>query len=110
MKKLIISSLLLAMSLLSGCGYTIYAMPDSQVGPALLQSITEPNGATSSTADVTKTGEACASNFLGIVATGDFSIEAAKKAGGITTVSSVDISKTTTLYLVSSICTIVSGS
>jgi hypothetical protein len=109
MKKLIISLLLLTMSLLSGCGYTIYAMPDTQAGKALLQSTTEPMSATSSTATATKTGEACASNILGLVSTGDFSIEAAKKNAGITQVSSVDTSVSTTLYLFARVCTKVNG-
>lgn len=38
----------------------------------------------------TKTGKACVTNVLSIVVTGDSSIEAAKKDGGISKVSYVD--------------------
>jgi hypothetical protein len=41
-------------------------------------------------AGANKTGKACATSWFGMVAMGDASIEAAKRAGGITTVSSVD--------------------
>ncbi|MFT6106940.1 MAG: hypothetical protein ACJA0S_001039 [Rickettsiales bacterium] len=39
---------------------------------------------------VTKKGESCVTNILGIVATGDSSIEAAKKDGNINNVAYVD--------------------
>jgi hypothetical protein len=48
-------------------------------------------GDTATTAtNVSKTGTACAQSFLGLISMGDASIAAAKAAGGITTVSSVD--------------------
>ena len=48
-------------------------------------------GDTATTASAaTKTGTACAQSFFAVVALGDASIAAAKAAGGITTVSSVD--------------------
>lgn len=56
-----------------------------------------------------KTGKACANNYLGIVAMGDASIEAAKKAGGITAVSSVDREYSNILGIIGEACTIVKG-
>ena len=56
-----------------------------------------------------KTGEACAKSILGWVATGDASIEAAKKAGGISTVTSVDYKVDSVLGVVGTYCTVVKG-
>ena len=46
---------------------------------------------------------------LGIIATGDASIDAAKKAGGITNVASVDHDSTSILGLFATFCTVVKG-
>lgn len=55
-----------------------------------------------------KTGETCGMNILGLVATGDTSVNTAKKNGRITRVSSVD--KKIERYLVfAKVCTIVKG-
>lgn len=55
-----------------------------------------------------KTGTSCSTGFLGLVATGDASIEAAKRAGGIKKVTSVDHhSKWMIVY--GEFCTIVTG-
>lgn len=64
--------------------------------------------ATSNT-DTTKEGKACANTILGMVATGDASISAAKKAGGITTVAHVDHSAKSIVGIVAEFCTIVYG-
>lgn len=37
-----------------------------------------------------RVGEACATSYLGLVATGDASIEAARRNGGVTLITSVD--------------------
>jgi hypothetical protein len=60
------------------------------------------------TAD-TKTGEACVSSIVGIVATGDASIEAAKKAGGITQIAYVDHQQFSVVGVYATSCTIVHG-
>lgn len=60
-------------------------------------------------ADATKEGKACANTILGMVATGDASISAAKKAGGITQVSHVDHSAKSIVGIVAEYCTIVYG-
>lgn len=57
----------------------------------------------------TKEGKACASTILGLVATGDASIQAAKAAGGVTEVSYVDHTAKSTLGIVGEWCTIVRG-
>ncbi|MDR2008834.1 MAG: TRL-like family protein [Alphaproteobacteria bacterium] len=103
MKKLVIGLLLLTMTALGGC-----VSAPSQMGAALFLSTTEPVNATNGTA--TKTGEACGYNVLGLVAGGDFSIEAAKKKGGITQVATVDKTVTNTLFVFAEVCTKVSGS
>jgi hypothetical protein len=56
-----------------------------------------------------KTGEACASNILGWVATGDNSIDAAKSNGGIRKVASVDYKTFSVLGLYTEVCTVVRG-
>ena len=57
----------------------------------------------------TKEGRACATSTLGLVASGDASIEAAKANGGITTITHVDHSAKNTLGITSEWCTIVRG-
>jgi len=57
----------------------------------------------------TKEGKACANSYLGLVGTGDASIQAAKANGGITTVSHVDHTAKSTLGIVAEWCTIVRG-
>lgn len=56
-----------------------------------------------------KTGEACISSILGVVATGDASLEAAKKAGGITTIAHVDHEQFSVLGVYATSCTVVHG-
>ncbi len=68
---------------LTGCGSTV------PIG-AIITDIELPIVATSVSSSSTKTGEATCISYLSMVAKGDCSIEAAKKNGGITTVTSVD--------------------
>ena len=56
-----------------------------------------------------KTGEACSTGFVGVVAMGDASVYAAKKAGGITDVHSVDFRTFNILGVYTQGCTIVHG-
>jgi TRL (tRNA-associated locus)-like protein len=56
-----------------------------------------------------KEGKACAQTILGLVATGDASISAAKAAGGITEVAHIDYSAHSILGVVADFCTIVKG-
>jgi hypothetical protein len=56
-----------------------------------------------------KMGEACSTGFVGAVAIGDASIAAAKKAGGITDVHSVDLRTFSILGVYTQGCTVVHG-
>jgi hypothetical protein len=56
-----------------------------------------------------RTGEACASSILGLVAIGDASVEAAKSQGGINDVSYVDYQIFSVLGLYARLCTVVRG-
>jgi hypothetical protein len=60
-------------------------------------------------ASAAKLGRACAANYVGFVAVGDASIEAAKKHGGIATVASVDHESLNVLGVYSRFCTLVAG-
>jgi hypothetical protein len=62
------------------------------------------------TAAAAKRGEACVSSILGAIATGDASIEEAKRVGGITQVAFVDHEQFSILGLYATSCTIVHGS
>ncbi len=57
----------------------------------------------------TKTGEACARGWFGVVALGDASIEAAAKNGGITRVDSADFYARNRI-VIGRFCTVVRGS
>lgn len=57
----------------------------------------------------TKTGEASCTNVLGLVATGDCSIDTAAKNGGISSIKSVDQKTTSVLGLFVKRTTIVTG-
>jgi hypothetical protein len=61
------------------------------------------------TAQPGKFGEACASSILGWIATGDASLEAAKKAGGITQIAHVDHEQFSILGVYATTCTQVHG-
>ena len=56
-----------------------------------------------------KKGEACSSSILGWVTTGDSSVPAAAKSGGITKVASVDNSFTNILGIYATYCVQVTG-
>lgn len=83
MKKLLMTGLVSASLMLGGCATS---MP---VG-SLLTSVNLPVTATGNKGESTKVGEASCTSILVLVATGDCSIDAAKKDGGITSVNHVD--------------------
>jgi hypothetical protein len=56
-----------------------------------------------------KTGKSCAKSILGVFASGDASIETAKKNGGISRVASVDHETTNIMHFYGQYCTIVTG-
>ncbi|MCJ8277324.1 MAG: TRL-like family protein [Bdellovibrionales bacterium] len=57
----------------------------------------------------TKTGKACATNILGMILTGDMSLDKAKQDGNIRKVSTVDIEGSSILGLYSNVCLIARG-
>lgn len=57
----------------------------------------------------TARGEACATSILGAIATGDASIDTAKKAGGIAQVVTIDHVTTNMLGIYAKYCTVVYG-
>ena len=59
-------------------------------------------------ANGTKTGRACAMNILGVFATGDMTVEAAKRNGGISHITSVT-QEVNNLIVMSEVCTVVKG-
>ena len=56
-----------------------------------------------------KTGRACMTSILGLVATGDASIEAAKAAGGITEVTNINYEVNNILGIYGQYCLVVQG-
>lgn len=60
-------------------------------------------------AEAPKTGEACVNSVLGLVASGDASIEQAKKNGDIKEVATVNAHSTSILFVYNKYCTIVTG-
>lgn len=102
MKKILsLSAIIGAAALLASCATT------EPVG-VLYTSTTLPVNATMTTA-ATKTGQACSTSILMLIATGDSSIAAAKANGGISQVSSVDFSANNVLGIYGEYCTIVHG-
>jgi hypothetical protein len=102
----LIKTALLAVALAAGLSACATAM--SPVNGSIWADVKGPLGATTESTP-SKTGKSCASSILGIIATGDASIEAAKKMGKISKVSSVDYASTNMLGFYSKFCTIVSG-
>lgn len=90
------------MVILTGC-----AMARSPVMGGLYTGVT--SGMAVSAQAGPKTGEACASSILGLIATGDASIDTARRNGGITSISIVDEKATSFLGIYASYCTIVHG-
>ena len=87
---------------LTGC-----AAGMSPVTGVLFTEVSGPLSAT--TGSAARTGTATCKSILGAVATGDCSIDAAKKNGGITTVASVDYKTRSILGFFAETTTIVRG-
>ena len=83
------------------------ATPSTEVGIALFSDTVQPLMVTDNSGS-TKVGRACGKNYLGLFITGDMSVEAAKKDGKITHVTSIDKEiKSYALY--AEVCTVVRG-
>lgn len=104
--RFMLASLVFVLATLTGCATTGVT---STTGYAVIAFYKEGVGATEH--DVNdKTGKSCTNNILGLIAIGDASVEAAKRAGGIKKVASVDKDIMNILGLFGQNCTIVTGS
>lgn len=90
--------------LLSSC-----AIVTKQPTPGFLYSDTQFNDSVTSNQAGNRVGEACSTSILGAVSTGDSSVEAARRNGGITMITSVDGKATSYLGVYAKYCTIVRG-
>lgn len=103
MKKMFFG--LLATSVLASC---VVGQNGNLSGGFIFNETTGPIDASSAKIS-DKTGQACIKNILGVVSTGDSSIKAAAKNGGIKEVATVDVKVKTILGLYGESCTIVTG-
>jgi hypothetical protein len=104
MKK--IALLVVAAVALSGCA----GMAFPRANNGFLYADTKTNDAVNvGNAQAGKTGEACAMSILGWVTTGDSTVPAAAKAGGIKNVVSVDNKYSNILGVYATFCTVVTG-
>ena len=103
MKKLALALLSVGMLGLTGC------QPVASPLVGLLYNETKYGFYATELSATPKEGKACAQTILGLVATGDASIAAAKAAGGITEVSHVDHTAKSILGIIGDWCTIVKG-
>lgn len=98
MKKLMVVAFCI---LLTGCASYIPVGAFYNQGKQGIQDNNEPTP---------KTGRACINSFLAFVATGDASVEAAKRNGGITKVATIDYEVNNVLGFIGEYCTVVRGS
>lgn len=103
MKLYQIAAIAVATTTLGGCAFV-----DSPTTGLIYTKVQGPV-TTGHGTNTTKTGQACATNILGLISTGDASIDAAKKAGGIKEVASVDHDSTMVMVVYGKYCTIVKG-
>lgn len=75
---------------LSGIALALTACAATHPVGTIMTNVTLPVTATSNEGGSSKTGEAVCTSFLTMIASGDCSIDAAKKNGGITKVNHVD--------------------
>ena len=102
MKKIVLATATTATLVLTGC-----ATGMSPAGTGLITDVKGPITATSSTGS--KEGTSCAQTIIGLYISGDASIEAAKKAGGIKTVASADYHTKGIYPFYGQTCVIVTG-
>ncbi len=103
--KLIVVGYAAALLSLSGCAMVM--------GPVMGAWYTDVKGPVTATGQPSKgdrSGEACATSILGLIATGDASIETARKNAGVTKVTAVDMSGSSILGIYAKYCTVVYGS
>lgn len=101
MKLKVLSLLAVGLFLLSGCASFA---PMGALYSGGKMGVQDNNGPTD------KTGRACMMSILGLVATGDASIERAKENGGIKSVSRINYEAENVLGIFGEYCTVVKGS
>ncbi len=105
-RMLTVSTVFAGALFLSGCAY----WPSSGNNGAFYTNVTRPVAVLKSEAVVVRTGEACAIGVLGLFASGDSSIAAAKDSVGITEITMVEERfKQYLLGAYSQYCIVVSG-
>jgi hypothetical protein len=103
MRKIMIAAVLIAVSQLAmAC-----AMAKSPVTGVWYTNVKAPEAVGAGPA--VKSGESCATSILGLIAVGDASIDAARKAGGIVDVAYVDSQSFSLLGLFATYCVQVRG-
>jgi hypothetical protein len=107
MKKIVLVTLALAGLALAGCAST--PIKGKNTGGGSLYSDVQFNERASDNMVGGKRGESCASNVLGIIATGDASAATAAKSAGITKIATVDGTATNVLSFWAKYCVVVSG-
>ncbi|MBX9769187.1 MAG: TRL-like family protein [Bdellovibrionales bacterium] len=105
MKIIIVGYAAATLLALSGC-----AMVNGPLMGSLYTDIKGPITATGQPSKGDRSGEACATSILGIIATGDASIETARKNAGVTKVTAVDMNGSSILGIYAKYCTVVYGS
>lgn len=98
------AALVVGLLTLSGC------MPVASPAVGLFYTEVKYGTVATTHTNAAKEGRACAQTILGLVATGDASLSAAKANGGITQVTHVDHSARSILGIIGEWCTIVKGS
>ena len=101
-KTVVFVALSVAALTLSSCG----GLSTRPVG-SVYADVADPVAATSSSGS--RIGEATSTSYLGVVALGDSSVDAAKRNGGISSVSSVDVKRKNILGIITTYTTVVRG-
>jgi len=107
MKKTVVCLVvaLFSVILLAGCGHLV----QSPAMGGLFTEVKAPLATGPTTVRATKVGTAMAKTVLGLVATGDASIETAMRNGGITRIHHVDYEAKSILFFYGEFTTIVYG-
>ena len=103
MKKILI--LVAAVMLTISCGYTLNKSGPGLLYPDTVDAISFDN----SVSKPSKVGRACSTRVLALVASGDASIESAKRNGYVTKISSADTEYFNILGVYGKACTVVRG-
>jgi len=90
--------------LFTACAHTLPASGPGWVFTEATEGVQANNGV-----EISRRGEACASNILGIVSTGDSTVEKAARNGNITRVATIDRSFFSVLGVYGKACTQVAG-